>query len=235
MKRVGRPKVGEGKPDNVGISYSRSDPSYLAARLRREDPAQIEAVIRDDPEALVMFTAAMKGQPGRPAAADAWPMMDDKGFALLLHDIERNGQEEPIAICDGMILDGRNRYRACIELGIEPITQEYSGNPWDYTWTMNGARRDMDATVKALIHMECQKQSDKWAKKHGAIKAAGNAKRAAAAKVQHAKSKPYSGEKMVVDHSEQLPSKPKVAVAREARAAEAKVSPATMGRAEQIG
>ena len=30
---------------------------------------------------------------------------------------------------------------------------------------------------------------------------------------------------MVVDHSEQLPSKPKVAVARESRAAEAKVSP----------
>ena len=71
--------------------------------------------------------------------------------------------------------------------------------------------------------------------KHGEIKAAGNAKRAAAAKTQHAKSKPYAGEKMVVDHSEQLPSKPKVAVAREARAAEARVSPATMGRAEQIG
>ena len=33
-----------------------------------EDPAQIEAVIRDDPEALVMYREAMKGRPGRPAA-----------------------------------------------------------------------------------------------------------------------------------------------------------------------
>ena len=61
------------------------------------------------------------------------------------------------------------------------------------------------------------------------IAEAGNAKRAAAAKgnANAAKSK------TVVDHSEQLPKERKVAVAREARAAEAKVSPATMGRAEQ--
>jgi site-specific DNA-methyltransferase (adenine-specific) len=161
-------------------------------------------------------------------------MMDDKGFALLLHDIDRNGQEEPIAICDGMILDGRNRYRACIELGLKPVTQEYNGNPWDYTWTMNGARRDMDATVKALIHMECQKQSDKWAKKHGEIKAAGNAKRAAAAKegrVGRASAKAKAS--LVADHDEPRQKGGKHR-AREARAAGAKVSPATMGRAEQI-
>ena len=65
----------------------------------------------------------------------------------------------------------------------------------------------------------------------GVIKAAGNAKRAAAAKGNANAAK----EKTVVAHSEQPLKKPKVAVAREARAAEARVSPATMGRAEQIG
>lgn len=35
-----------------------------------EDPAQIEAVIRDDPEALVMYREAMLGHPGRPAAGE---------------------------------------------------------------------------------------------------------------------------------------------------------------------
>jgi len=67
------------------------------------------------------------------------------------------------------------------------------------------------------------------------IKAAGNAKRSAAAKMQPRKPDGKMGAKPVVDHSEQPPAKPKVAVAREARAAEARVSPATMGRAEQIG
>jgi len=33
-----------------------------------EDPAQVEAVIRDDPEALAAFREAMLGKPGRPKA-----------------------------------------------------------------------------------------------------------------------------------------------------------------------
>lgn len=77
-------------------------------------------------------------------------------------------------------------------------------------------------------------QMAKWKKKHNEIKEEGNRKRAEATKEQHTKSKPYAGEKMVVDHNEQLPSdkKPKIAVAREARAAEAHncgdLSPATL-------
>lgn len=73
----------------------------------------------------------------------------------------------------------------------------------------------------------------KWmnGKKHNEIKEEGNRKRAEATKEQHTKSKPYAGEKMVVDHNEQLPSDKKH-VAREARAAEAHncgdLSPATL-------
>jgi len=35
-----------------------------------EDPSAVEAVIRDDPEALAAFREAMKGKPGRPKAGD---------------------------------------------------------------------------------------------------------------------------------------------------------------------
>ena len=67
-------------------------------------------------------------------AAGAWPMMDDGRYAELRADIEANGQREPITLCDGMILDGRNRYRACVDLDIEPLTREYAGDPWAFAW-----------------------------------------------------------------------------------------------------
>lgn len=167
-------------------------------------------------------------------AADAWPMMDNGRYGELLADIKLNGQREPITLCEGMILDGRNRYRACEEAGIEPKTRNYEGDPWAFAWSLNGTRRDLADVQRALIKLECDKGSEQWNKKHNAIKEEGNRKRSEASKVQHATSKPYAGEKMVVAHSEQLPSQKKVAVARETRAAEAHVSSSTMARAEFI-
>lgn len=38
LRKVGRPKAGECNPNNIGITYSRTDPAYLAARLRRDHP-----------------------------------------------------------------------------------------------------------------------------------------------------------------------------------------------------
>jgi site-specific DNA-methyltransferase (adenine-specific) len=168
-------------------------------------------------------------------AADAWPMMDEGRYSELRADIEMNGQREPITLCDGMILDGRNRYRACVELDIDPLTREYAGDPWAFSWSMNGARRDIDdQTRRALIFKRCEDGSAKWAKRLARIAEEGNRKKSEAAKEQHAKSNPRRGETLVVDHDDQPPKKPKVAVARESRAAEAKVSSATMARADQI-
>ena len=172
LRRVGRPKAGEGNDSNRSISAG-AGPAYLAARLRREDPAQIEAVIRDDPEALVMYREAMKGQHGGDRKSES---------------IKRNN-----------------------------ITLDSSERGTSRAYSISLVQRECDAPTVAAVMA-------------GEIKAAGNAKRAAAAKgnANAAKSK------TVADHSEQPPSGGK-AVAREARAAEARVSPATMGRAEQIG
>jgi hypothetical protein len=47
LKRVGRPKAGECNPNNIGITYSRTDPAYLAARLRRDHPeAEFDEAVR---------------------------------------------------------------------------------------------------------------------------------------------------------------------------------------------
>jgi DNA modification methylase len=178
---------------------------------------------------MTVTMAELKNHP----AADAFPMMDALRLDELKADIAANGQREPITLCDGMILDGRNRYRACIDLGIEPETREYIGDPWAFAWSLNGARRDLESTVRALIFKRCEDGSAKWAKRLAKIAEEGNRKKSQAAKDQHARSNPRRGESLVVDHNEQPPKK-KVAVAREARAAEAKVSPATMARADQI-
>jgi len=177
------------------------------------------------------MTATMTELKNHPAA-DAFPLMDAARLDELKADIAANGQRQPITLCEGMILDGRNRYRACMEAGVDPEFREYEGDPWAFAWSLNGARRDLEATVRALIFRRCEDGSAKWAKRLAKIAEDGNAKRAEAAKGNNnaAKDRP----KTVVDHDDQPVKKPKVAVAREARAAEAKVSPATMARADQI-
>ena len=60
--------------------------------------------------------AEMKAHP----YADILPLLEGEAFDSLVADIRANGLLEPITIHEGMILDGRNRYRACEAAGIEP-------------------------------------------------------------------------------------------------------------------
>jgi len=163
-------------------------------------------------------------------AADALPMMDDERFGELLADIQANGQREPITLCDGMILDGRNRYRACIELGIEPLTREYDGNPWDFAWSLNGERRDMDKVVRALVRKRCRDGSAEWEKARDRIRDDGR-KKMSAAKVGNANA---SKEKTTADTKCQRLSSGGQPVARKILAEEAGVSLGTASKAEQI-
>lgn len=56
-----------------------------------------------------------------------FPRMSGDDFAALRDDIVANGQREPIILHDGMILDGGNRYRACVDAGIEPQFMKFGG------------------------------------------------------------------------------------------------------------
>lgn len=49
------------------------------------------------------------------------PLMQEMEFEALKLSIYTYGMEEPITICRNLILDGRNRYNACLELGIKEI------------------------------------------------------------------------------------------------------------------
>lgn len=60
--------------------------------------------------------------------AKYFPILENEEFDLLVEDIKKNGQLEPIIMIGDEILDGVNRYRACKELEIESITEQYKGD-----------------------------------------------------------------------------------------------------------
>lgn len=59
--------------------------------------------------------------------ANIFPMMSESEFSGLVEDIRKNSQIEPIWVYDQKIIDGRNRYNACLEIGIEPVIKEWNG------------------------------------------------------------------------------------------------------------
>lgn len=87
-------------------------------------------------------------------AADIFPMMDRTTFFDLVEDIRVNGQIEPIVLCNDLVLDGRNRYAACVHLGIEPKFREYDGDPnkvVDYVVSLNLKRRHLDTSQRGMV------------------------------------------------------------------------------------
>lgn len=78
--------------------------------------------------------------------------MSDRDFAALRDDIASNGMRQPIVLHDGMILDGGNRYRACIDAGIEPTFIEFDGDDiGPFVLSANLHRRHLSAGQHAAI------------------------------------------------------------------------------------
>jgi hypothetical protein len=76
--------------------------------------------------------------------ANYFPLMDGKEFKEFAADIKKNGLLEPIDRLDGQILEGRNRYRACLKMLVVPRFVEYTGNdPLGYVISKNLRRRHL--------------------------------------------------------------------------------------------
>ena len=81
-----------------------------------------------------------------------FPRLDADDFSALVEDIRANGLREPITLHDGMILDGGNRYRACLEAGVEPTFQNFAGDHIaSYVLSANLHRRHLSAGQRASI------------------------------------------------------------------------------------
>jgi len=93
-----------------------------------------------------------------------FPRLTGYEFDCLKRDIQEHGLRIPITTYQGMILDGGNRYKACIELGIEPAFEEYSGTNLNaFILSSNMHRRHLTITQQAAIVASVQD----WSKAHG--------------------------------------------------------------------
>lgn len=90
--------------------------------------------------------------------ADLFPLLDGEEFDELVADIKEHGLREPIIIDQhNRIVDGRNRYRACVKLGIEirqvkaerrTLTDDEAR---DLIVSLNLRRRHLTTTQRAAI------------------------------------------------------------------------------------
>lgn len=171
-------------------------------------------------------------------AANAFPMMDDSRYKELLEDIRQHGQLETITLCEGMVLDGRNRYKACVELGIAPKTKTFNGDPWAFAWSLNGQRRDLVDEQRYLIWKFCHENSEAFQAEKRRIQDEANRARAEAAKAQENRGNRYTTPKEevleVVEHSVQPPLKPKEQKERKAKATSAKVNLGAVARGDRL-
>src|SRR2546429_2113668 len=83
-----------------------------------------------------------------------FPLMEGEEFDALVADIRKNGQREPIVLYQGKILDGRNRYNACLVAGVGLKISKHEddcpfiGDPAAYVISKNVHRRHLTAEQK---------------------------------------------------------------------------------------
>lgn len=85
-------------------------------------------------------------------AANIFPLLAGTDFETFCTDIKERGLLEPIWLYDNQILDGRNRYRACQETGVEPDFLIYEGDdPVAFVVSLNLHRRHLTESQRGSV------------------------------------------------------------------------------------
>lgn len=83
--------------------------------------------------------------------ANLFPLIMGTEFDELVADVKSNGLREKIMLHEGQILDGRNRYRACIAAEIDAEFEMFSGaDPVSYVISKNVHRRHLTPSQRGM-------------------------------------------------------------------------------------
>ena len=85
--------------------------------------------------------------------ANIFPILTGGEYDALRDDIDSNGLIESIWTYEGKIIDGRNRYIACTDLGIEPKYREWNGtgSPVSFVISLNLHRRHLNESQRGAV------------------------------------------------------------------------------------
>jgi len=85
--------------------------------------------------------------------ANIFPLMDGREFEDLVEDIRINGLMEPVTTYQGRIIDGRNRYRACLKAEVKPRFIEFDGCVplINFIVSLNLHRRQLNESQRAIV------------------------------------------------------------------------------------
>lgn len=83
--------------------------------------------------------------------ADLFPMMPEAELAMLAADIKANGLQYPIIVKGNVLIDGRNRRRACELAEVEPRFETFAGTDVEkFIISSNLRRRQLTESQRAL-------------------------------------------------------------------------------------
>jgi hypothetical protein len=103
---------------------------------------------------MILMSQTANSYTIHPACAK-WPRPSAAEFAALVADIRGKGLLNPIWLMGNEILEGKIRYEACLQAGVEPCFETYTGDdPIGFTISQNKHRRHMSAAQLALIGEE---------------------------------------------------------------------------------
>jgi N6-adenosine-specific RNA methylase IME4 len=84
--------------------------------------------------------------------ANIFPLLEGEAFSELVADVRAHGLREGIVLLEEQILDGRNRYRACLESKTLPLFVDYLGNdPLGFVISKNLHRRHLTESQRSMV------------------------------------------------------------------------------------
>lgn len=99
-------------------------------------------------------------------AANLFPLMDDDDLQALAEDILAHGLQQPIELLDDKIIDGRNRYKACLIVSVTPrFVKVYPQDPVAHVLSRNLHRRHLTTSQRAMIAARAKEYYEEEAKK----------------------------------------------------------------------